>query len=153
MRKDRIIEVVFISLMVIIFMIIMWRLGTKEVNAKDNQPTLKPVEVTAYYDAYGHGYGADGRKLIDGLTIAGRPQDLGKTALLYDEDLRLIGIYEFRDTGYGQPTGMGKSNIIKGQSIGTIENGSCVDIYMNTKSKCAQWGRRKCYLQIVDARG
>ena len=153
MRRERTPEIVLTIALILIFVIALWRLATKEVNAKDNQPTLKPVEVTAYFDAYGHGYGADGRSLIDGVTIAGRPQDLGKTAILYDMDYRLIGIFEFRDTGYGQPTGYGRSSIIKGRSIGTIENGSCVDIYMSTKSKCVAWGRKNCYLQIVDARG
>lgn len=117
------------------------------------QPELKKIEATAYYDSYGHGYGADGRQLIENLTIAGRVEDLGKTALLYDEDMRLIGIYEFRDTGYGQSTGRGKSQVCKGQPVGTIESGQCVDIYMPTKAKCTAWGRRKVYIQYVNAVG
>lgn len=114
---------------------------------------LKLIEATAYYDSYGHGYGADGRKLVEDLTIAGRPSDLGKTALVYDLDMRLIGIYEFRDTGYGEPTGYGQSQIIQGQSIGTIEGGKCVDIYMSTREKCKQFGRQKVYIKIIKAVG
>lgn len=114
---------------------------------------LQLIEATAYYDSYGHGYGADGRKLVEDLTIAGRPSDLGKTALVYDLDMRLIGIYEFRDTGYGEPTGYGQSQILKGQSIGTIEAGQCVDIYMSTREKCKQFGRQKVYIKIIKAVG
>lgn len=121
--------------------------------AEDTQPKLKLVDATAYYDSYGHGKGADGRKLIEGVTIAGRVEDLGKTAVLYDEDMRLIGIYEFRDVGYGQPTGKGKSEILKGKTKGTIETGQCVDIYFKTYQQCKSWGRRKVYMQIVRAEG
>lgn len=117
------------------------------------QPSMRQVTATAYYDAYGHGHGADGRPLVEGLTIAGRAEDLGKTALLYDEDMRLIGIYEFRDTGYGKATGRGQSRIFRGRSMGDIESGETVDIYFSTKAKCRAWGRRKVYLQIVDAKG
>jgi 3D (Asp-Asp-Asp) domain-containing protein len=123
------------------------------VRANDTQPELKLIDATAYYDSYGHGCGADGRKLIEGVTIAGKPEWLGMTAVLYDMDMRLIGIYEFRDTGYVQPTGYGKSKIIKGETVGTIENGTCVDIYMNTKAKCREWGRRKVYMQLIKAVG
>ena len=157
---------VYIYGVIIFFIIVFLALfGNNVVNAKGNecenkenkytysQPELKLIDATAYYDSYGHGYGADGRKLVEDLTIAGRVQDLGKTAILYDMDYRLIGIYEFRDTGYGQATGYGNSQILKGKSVGTIENGTCVDIYMGTKSKCQQFGRQKVYIQIVDAKG
>ena len=150
--KDKLIEVITIVLLLIVLIVGAFALSSPEVKAND-QPMLRQIEATAYYDSYGHGYGADGRKLVEGLTIAGRPEDLGKTALLYDEDMRLIGIYEFRDTGYGQSTGRGQSRILKGRSIGTIEEGSCVDIYMSTKAKCIEWGRRKVYIQIVNAKG
>lgn len=159
---------VYIYGVIIFFIIVFLALfGNNVVNAKGNengcenkeseytysQPELKLIDATAYYDSYGHGYGADGRKLVEDLTIAGRVQDLGKTAILYDMDYRLIGIYEFRDTGYGQATGYGNSQILKGKSVGTIENGTCVDIYMGTKNKCQQFGRQKVYIQIVDAKG
>ena len=144
-------EVIAFCIIVIALVLFSFTATAKE--AEPQEPVLKVVEATAYYDSYGHGHGADGRKLVDGLTIAGRRQDLGKTALLYDMDMKLIGIYEFRDTGYGQPTGKGNSQIMEGKTIGTIECGQCVDIYMNTKAQCQAWGRRKVYLQIVDTKG
>ena len=142
----------FISGFIIFIIFILFLLSlAQSVNASANN--LKLIEATAYYDSYGHGYGADGRKLVEDLTIAGRICDLGKTALIYDMDMRLIGIYEFRDTGYGEPTGRGHSKILKGKSIGTIEAGECVDIYMKTKEQCKQFGRQKVYIQLIKAVG
>ena len=114
---------------------------------------IKLITATAYYDAYGHGYGADGSKLVEGLTVAGRIEDLGKTALIYDMDRRLIGIYEFRDTGYGKSTGQGRSQILKGRTMGDIETGETVDIYFKTYAQCKAWGRRQVFIQIIDAKG
>ena len=116
-------------------------------------PPLMKVEATGYYDSYGHGYGADGRVLVEDLTIAGKVEWLGMSCALYDEDMRLIGLYEFRDTGYGQSTGKGKSKICPGKSIGTIECGQCVDIYFKTRQQCKEWGRRTVYMQLIKAEG
>lgn len=149
-RKAKNKSVISGFILLIIFVLFLIYLS-QPVNAKSNE--LQMIEATAYYDSYGHGYGADGRKLVEDLTIAGRICDLGKTALIYDIDMKLIGIYEFRDTGYGEPTGRGHSKILKGKSIGTIEAGECVDIYMKTKEKCKQFGRQKVYIQIIKAVG
>ena len=111
------------------------------------------VDSTAYYDKYNHGYGADGRPLVEGLTLAGKPEWVGMSAVLYDTDMNYIGTYEFRDTGYGQSTGRGKSKILKGRNVGTIENGTCIDVYFDSYAKCRQWGRRKVYMQLVKAVG
>ena len=138
------------GLAVFILIIIGALILSKPVNA---QPSLKLMDATAYYDSYGHGHGAIGRRLIEGVTVAGRVEDLGKTAIIYDTHMRLIGIYEITDTGYGQPTGRGKSKILPRRSIGTIENGTCIDIYFKTKAACQRWGRRKVYVQIVRAEG
>ena len=125
-------------------------LASKTVQASNG---LIEVNATAYYDSYGNGCGADGRKLVEDLTIAGKKEWLGMTALLYDMDMRLVGIYEFRDVGYGAPTGKGRSQLIKGASLGTIETGQTVDIYMKTKKQCEAWGKRKVYMQLIKAVG
>lgn len=138
------------GLVIFILIVIGALMLSKPVNA---QPSLKLIDATAYYDSYGHGHGAIGRRLIEGLTVAYRQEDLGKTAIIYDTDMRLIGIYEITDTGYGQPTGIGKSKILPGRSIGTIKNGTCIDIYFKTKTACRSWGRRKVYVQIIKAVG
>lgn len=145
------VEYVLVGIVTVIVIYFCTWLASRPVEAK--APTLRQITATAYYDSYGHGHGADGRKLVEGLTIAGRIEDLGKTAVLYDEDMRLIGIYEFRDTGYGRPTGKGKSQILRGKTKGDIETGETVDIYMSSKAKCKAWGRRKVYIQIIDAKG
>ena len=117
------------------------------------EPDLKLIDATAYYDSYGHGHGAKGGRLIEGVTCAYRPEDIGKTAIIYDINKRLIGIYEITDTGYGQSTGYGKSNVLPGLSVGTIECGQCVDVYFTNYSKCKAWGRRKVYIQVINAEG
>lgn len=114
---------------------------------------LIKVESTAYYDSNGYGHGADGRPLVEELTIAGKKEWLGYSAVLYDEDMNYIGIYEFRDTGYGQESGQGSSTLLKNKTVGTIENGTCIDIYFTNHQKCKVWGRRKVYMQLVKAVG
>ena len=141
------------GLIVFVLIVIGALMLSKPVRAAEYQLELRLIDSTAYWDSYGHGHGSDGRKLVEGLTIAGRPEDLGKTALIYDINKRLIGIYEFRDVGYGQPTGIGKSKVLKGQTKGTIETGQCIDIYFKTYQQCKSWGRRKVYIQIVRAEG
>lgn len=138
-----------------VFVLIVWSALTlaTPVNAKEKQPELRLIDATAYYDSYGHGHGATGQRLIEGVTVAYRQEDLGKTAVIYDTDMKLIGIFEITDTGYGQSTGKGKSKILPGRSVGTIENGQCIDIYFSTRAACERWGRRKVYVQIINARG
>ena len=119
----------------------------------DTQTDLMLVDSTAYYDKYHYGYGADGRGLVEGLTLAGKREWLGMSAILYDTDMNFIGIYEFRDTGYGQSTGQGTSKLLKNKSIGTIENGTCIDVYFDTYADCKVWGRRKVYMKLIKAAG
>ena len=124
---------------------------TTPVTADENGLML--VDSTAYYDIHHYGYGATGRPLIEGLTLAGKVEWLGLSAALYDTNMNYLGTYEFTDTGYGQSTGRGKSNLLKGKSIGTIENGTCIDIYFNSYADCVKWGRRKIYIKLIKAEG
>lgn len=146
------IEYLIKTILAVIFIVICCLMAVP-VEARGSEPELKLVEATAYYDYRQVGISYDGRKLVPGLTIAGRKEDIGKTALIYDMDYRLMGIYEFRDIGYGQATGNGTSRIRKGMTVGTIENGSCVDIYFGSLLECRSFGRQKVYMQIVDAKG
>lgn len=120
---------------------------------KEPEPELIKVSATAYYDIFGYGYGADGSPLVEGLTLAGKSEWLGKSAVLYDSDMNYIGIYEFRDVGFGQETGYGQSKLLNGKTIGTIEAGTCIDIYFKTYEACKEWGRRQVYIQIIEAEG
>ena len=70
----------------------------------------------------------------------------GRKAELYDLEYNYLGEYVFNDVGYGKPTGIGKSRLLKGKSIGDIEAGKCIDIYMNTYNECMNYGRRNLYM-------
>lgn len=131
-------------------------LAQKPVQAQEKQPELRLVETTGYYDYRYHlGIGYDGRKLVEGLTIAGKKEWLGYSIALYDLDYRLIGLYEVRDIGYGKSLGWkyGKSSLRKGSPVGDIEAGLTLDLYFNKKSDAEAWGRRKCYMQLIKAVG
>ena len=111
------------------------------------------VESTAYAE-YSSSHSASGRRLIEGYSIAGKVSWLGRKCYIYlcnsdDSVGRCLGLYSFDDTGYGQSTGYGNSKILKGRSIGTIENGTCIDFYMNSESSCDRWGRRNVYLKFI----
>ena len=143
----------------VLFILIVWScvvLAEKPVQAEEaeEQPKLVKVSTTGYYDYLYHlGIGYDGRPLVEGLTVAGKPEWLGMSCALYDLDMRLIGIYEFRDIGYGKSLGYGKSQIRKGASIGDIEAGKTIDIYFNKNADALAWGRRTCYMQLIKALG
>lgn len=140
----------------ILFVVWCVMLASKPVQAEEKQPELRPVEVTAYYDYLYHlGIGKDGRRLVEGLTIASREEWLGYTIALYDLEYRLIGLYEVRDTGYGKMLDWryGKSKLRKGKPVGDIEAGLTLDLYFKTYEDCLKWGRRKCYMQLIKAVG
>lgn len=111
------------------------------------------VSSTAYYNKYGRD-SASMRPLIANHSLAGKVEWLGKSANLYNCNAdgtigSFIGTYRFDDTGYGQETGDGTSKILNDKTIGTIENGTCVDIYMDTYDECRNYGRHDIYIQIL----
>lgn len=100
------------------------------------------VDCTAY--CYTGNLTASGEPTVEGVTIAGRQEWLGKTCMMYacNEDGTvgdLIGIYEFTDTGWGID--------------GDILRGETVDLYFNDKQTCIDWGRKNVYIEVVDAVG
>lgn len=131
-------------------------IASQPVQAEEKKPEIRPVEVTAYYDYRYHlGIGADGRKLVEGLTVASKKEWMGYTIALYDLEYRLIGLYEVRDTGYGKMLDWryGASKLKQGMPIGDIEAGFTLDLYFKTYEDCLKWGRRKCYMQLIKAVG
>lgn len=117
-------------------------------------PPAKLVTSTAYWNEYGR-KSASGRPLISGHTLAGKVEWLGKTVELYqcnkDGSIgSMLGTYTFDDTGYGKETGVGSSAILEGKSVGTIENGSHVDVYFETYEECMQYGSRNVYIRFVN---
>lgn len=87
---------------------------------------------------------ASGRWPVEGLTVAGKREWMGKTAILYrvNEDGSIgdfIGYYEFMDTG--------------GYYIRT---GKRIDVYRDTLQGCYDWIDKYgdyVYLQIIDSEG
>lgn len=74
---------------------------------------------------------ASGEPVREGV-LAGKRSWIGKTAILYDMDMNIIGIYEFKDTGAGIDTdGDGKGD--------TIKNGKSIDVYRDTMERCREW--------------
>lgn len=91
---------------------------------------------------------ASGEPVREGI-IAGKRSWMGKTAILYDLNMNIIGFYEFKDTGAGIDTdGDGKGD--------SIINGKSVDVYRNTMDGCREWIRTYgdwVYMVILDAEG
>lgn len=46
--------------------------------------------------------------------------------------------------------GVGESSILEGRSIGTIENGTCIDFFFESEADCINYGRRDVYIMILD---
>ena len=116
-------------------------------------PFIK-VSSTAYWDEYNR-CSASGRELKSQYSVAGMVSWLGRTINVYECNEngsigKLRGTYRFDDTGYGAESGCGESKILEGRSVGTIENGTCIDFYFNTESECINYGRQPVYIQFVD---
>lgn len=109
--------------------------------------TPQKIRCTCYTSTEGN-VTASGEKVREGI-IAGKRAWMGKTAILYDLDMNIIGIFEFKDTGAGIDTdGDGKGDSIK--------NGKSIDVYRNTLDGCYEWVRTYgdyVVMMIVDAEG
>lgn len=107
------------------------------------------VHSTAYCNDW-NGRAASGRDLVNGYSVAGQVAWLNKYVYVYTLDGKCMGLWRFDDTGYGLETGVGESKMLPDMSIGTIENGTAIDLYYESKDECKQWGRRDVYIRIVD---
>lgn len=141
------------AFLILFVSLLLCSLKKESLNAENYCPVVyqEPfmVESTAYYNP-NNNYCADGSYPIAGLTVAGKREWLGKTCAIYTvaEDGSIgdfMGYYEFRDTGFG--------NDKDGNGIGSIQEGTCIDIYFDTKEECINYGRRNVYIQVIDAKG
>lgn len=112
------------------------------------------VSSTAYYDEYNR-HSASMRELIEGHSIAGKVSWLNRSVNIYkcNSDGTVgdfIGTYTFDDTGYGAESSIGESKILEGRTVGTIENGTCIDFFFDTEAECVDYGRRNVYIQFID---
>lgn len=106
-------------------------IGSASVNAKekDINPFGEPqlMRVTCYCDS---GVTASGKWTRPGV-VAAKKEWIGYTVCIYDLDYRLIGIYEVLDTGFGID--------IDGDGVGSIQNGTSIDVYQPTLEDCYEW--------------
>lgn len=103
------------------------------ISVLDAQPKPMHIEATAY--CYGTTT-ATGKNVREGYA-AMAPEYIGKTAVVYTEDMEFVGIYEIEDTG----------------SDNRIKNGTCIDIYNQSYDWCIKFGRKKVNVFIYDAVG
>lgn len=118
------------------------------------------VDVTGYCEGT---IGSHGDRMRRGI-CAGRPEDYGKACLVYEavpgeagyEIGDLLYYLEILDTGYGRSTGTGKSKVLDGKPIGTIEGGQQIDIYRPSLEECVEVmeaTKGKAFVQILEAEG
>lgn len=126
-----------ISAAVISVMLITSTVSSNEVKQRPSiAPEPELVRVTCYTET-GNNM-ANGEYPYEGC-VAGRPEDIGKTCIIYDTDMRLVGFFDIKDTG--------------GYLIRT---GSRIDVYRDTLSGCYDWIDTYgdyMYIQIVDSEG
>ena len=82
---------------------------------------------------------ADGSKVREGI-VAGKREWLGYTCIIYDKNLRLIGLYEVKDTGGTEE----------------LKNGTVIDVFRNDLDACKDWVNTYgdyCYIQILKGKG
>lgn len=114
-------------------------LCSMETGAEEKREMTEPfcIESTAYWEGK---VTASGAKVREGI-CAGRKEWRGLTCIIYADDGgekgEYIGIYEILDTG----------------SDSRLKDGTCIDLYMENEDDCWEWGRRKVWIQLVDAKG
>ena len=82
---------------------------------------------------------ADGTVPYEGICAARRDW-IGKVAVVYDADMRYVGVFEIRDTGGHE----------------RIRNGSSIDIYRDNMERAREWIATYgdyMYVQIMEAEG
>ena len=95
---------------------------------------------------------ANGQYPVEGLSVAGKEEWLGKTIIMYavgDDGVGdLIGYFQFTDTGYGIS--------VPESEKGTIQLGRSIDVYRDNENGVNEWIATYgdyVYIQIVDAKG
>jgi len=124
----------------IIATVILMMFGTKaDAHTPSNDiGELVPMESTAY--TWTGDPCANGKYPKIGICAAA-PEWIGLTCVMYENNDGhpgdLIGIYEIYDTG----------------SDYRIQEGLCIDVYLDSKEECLEWGRKQVICQIIDAKG
>lgn len=122
------------SLVLILF------LFTITVYADDYNQFGEPFKIRAtVYTSSEGSLTADESKVREGI-VAGKREWLGYGCVIYDLDMNIIGIYEFKDTGGHEG----------------LKNGTRIDVYRDTLDRCDDWISTYgdyVYIQIFKANG
>ena len=111
--------------------------------------TYEPEYVRINSTAFCDDILADGTDPHYGV-LAGKREWLGKSVELYDIEYNYIGYFTFHDVGYGRSTGYGESKLIPGRSLGDIETGDVIDIWLSSEYECEMYGRKDIYMVWVE---
>ena len=129
-------KIKLVALFILLLVVCEATIKAKEYDNKYGEPMK--IRCTCYTASEGS-ITADGWKVREGI-ISGKKEWLGYTAILYDMDMNLIGIFEFKDTGGHH----------------TLVNGTSVDVFRYTLDDCFDWIETYgdyVYIQIVKAEG
>lgn len=116
------------------------------IEANAQEPEIKTMYLTCYTAKEG-AITATGATVREGICAVSKDK-LGYTALIWCED-EFIGYFECLDTGFGGDA--------DGDGIGSIENGTVIDIYRDNLDRCKEmmklYGGKKLKVQFVKAEG
>ena len=107
-----------------------------EIASDVSEVQMKLIRTTVYDGPSDHT--ATGRKAEYGI-VAFDPAYIGKTCILYTEDMRYIGIFECQDTGGYY-----------------VKTGQILDVYCPTRQACYDWVAENgmfCYVQWIESEG
>lgn len=104
------------------------------------------VNATAYVNPHNNPT-CTGTQTIEGITVAGKRDWIGKTVDIYtissNGEKEYFGTRVFLDTGYGEDSQ-------KYPGKGTIQTGETIDVYFEDLAIAKQWGKRKVYIEFKE---
>lgn len=140
MRK-RILSVLLV--MVMLLLVLLYSLPVEAAESSD----LKLMRVTCYTYPPGS-ITASGSEVREGI-VAAKREWMDALVILYDTDMNFIGYFEVKDTGFGIDK--------DGDGIGSIQEGTSIDVFRSSQSRCKEWVNMYgdyCYVQVIpDAEG
>ena len=139
--KKRILSVLLV--LVMLLLVLLYSLPVEAAESSD----LKLMRVTCYTYPPGS-ITASGCEVREGI-VAAKREWMNALVVLYNTDMDFIGYFEVKDTGFGIDK--------DGDGIGSIQEGTSIDVFRNSEERCRDWIERPgdyCYVQIItDAEG
>lgn len=142
--KKRVISVLLVLAM--LMLILLSCLPVQACEQCERYP-IRKMRVTCYTYPAGS-ITASGCEVREGIVAAKRSW-MDALVVVYDLDMKLIGYFEVKDTGFGIDK--------DGDGIGSIQEGTSIDVFREDMDGCREWIERYgdyCYVQIIpDAEG